>query len=278
MSKEAKVGLLLGLLFIVAIAVVLRGVHQNSSDVLAEQLAINGNIEASTEPTGDNGSFNLSKATDNLVDPLESPAFRRNVTNVTVDQQEGKSNMGSQATSDNANNEKLKEQPSWAEGQKRYEQELPRNVLPAMQEKPILSIGVSDAPRPQERYYTVQKDDSLWKIAQKELGSPFRHTEIQTLNNLPANHVLQPGQRLKLPRAGTEVVSASPVNRTSTQQPASPSPAGQQSDYIVKEGDSLWKIAQMQLGDGSRWPDIQKLNNLPGKDLMVGQKLRLPKK
>ena len=44
-SKEAKLGLLLGLVFIVAIAVVLRGVHKNRGELLDEKLAINGDIE-----------------------------------------------------------------------------------------------------------------------------------------------------------------------------------------------------------------------------------------
>ena len=42
MAKEAKIGLLLGLLFIIGIAVVLRGVHENTGDVWDEQLSING--------------------------------------------------------------------------------------------------------------------------------------------------------------------------------------------------------------------------------------------
>ena len=30
--------------------------------------------------------------------------------------------------------------------------------------------------------------------------------------------------------------------------------------YTVKSGDSLWKIAQKQLGDGTRWREIYDLN------------------
>jgi hypothetical protein len=52
--------------------------------------------------------------------------------------------------------------------------------------------------------------------------------------------------------------------------------------YIVKSGDSLWKIAKMQLGSGSKWtsiynvPENKKLIG-PNPDVIVpGQKLVLP--
>lgn len=48
-------------------------------------------------------------------------------------------------------------------------------------------------------------------------------------------------------------------------------------NYVVKRGDSLWKIATAQLGSGYKWVAIQKLNKIqnPGK-LAVGQQLQLP--
>ncbi len=51
-----------------------------------------------------------------------------------------------------------------------------------------------------------------------------------------------------------------------------------QSEVIVKKNDSLWKIAVRVYGDGYKWTEIAKANNLknPGV-LLVGQKLVLPK-
>ncbi len=48
--------------------------------------------------------------------------------------------------------------------------------------------------------------------------------------------------------------------------------------YTVKKGDSLWKIAQEQLGDGSRYKEIKTLNNLKSDTIRVGQVLKMPSK
>ncbi|MCD6175639.1 MAG: LysM peptidoglycan-binding domain-containing protein, partial [Planctomycetes bacterium] len=49
-------------------------------------------------------------------------------------------------------------------------------------------------------------------------------------------------------------------------------------DYTIKDGDSFWKIAQEQLGDGLRYTEILKLN--PGisenQSLTIGMKVKIP--
>lgn len=48
-------------------------------------------------------------------------------------------------------------------------------------------------------------------------------------------------------------------------------------DYTVKHGDTLNLIASAQLGNGSRYRDIQQRNNLPNPNLiLVGQRLVIP--
>jgi hypothetical protein len=49
--------------------------------------------------------------------------------------------------------------------------------------------------------------------------------------------------------------------------------------YVVREGDTLWKIAADQLGNGSRYKEISKLNANVLKnenDLTIGMRLSLP--
>jgi nucleoid-associated protein YgaU len=46
--------------------------------------------------------------------------------------------------------------------------------------------------------------------------------------------------------------------------------------YTVKKGDSLWNIAAKQLGNATRYKEIQKLNGLTSDIIQVGQVLKLP--
>ncbi|MBW2672128.1 MAG: LysM peptidoglycan-binding domain-containing protein [Deltaproteobacteria bacterium] len=50
--------------------------------------------------------------------------------------------------------------------------------------------------------------------------------------------------------------------------------------YVVKPGDTIWKIAKLQLGNGSRWQDIYNNNKEvigPNPNLIIpGQKLVMP--
>ncbi|MDH4201906.1 MAG: LysM peptidoglycan-binding domain-containing protein [Phycisphaerae bacterium] len=69
------------------------------------------------------------------------------------------------------------------------------------------------------------------------------------------------------------VTEAKPVIK-----PAATAPTGPATEYVIKDGDSLWKIAEQQLGNGMRYKEILLLNpNISEKQtLVVGSKLKLP--
>ena len=46
--------------------------------------------------------------------------------------------------------------------------------------------------------------------------------------------------------------------------------------YTVKEDDTLWEIAKVKLGNGARYTEIVKLNNLKNDTIYEGQKLKIP--
>lgn len=58
-----------------------------------------------------------------------------------------------------------------------------------------------EAPKTSTSYtsYTVKKGDSLWKIANKLLGSGTKYTQIQKANGLPSA-LIRVGQKLKIPK------------------------------------------------------------------------------
>ena len=92
------------------------------------------------------------------------------------------------------------------------------------------------------RTYTVQPGDTLSGIAQQQLGNASRWPEIFLLNRSIISHPdrISPGQVLTLPGDA----------------PMQPPPRL----YIVRRGDTLSGIAQRELGNANRWPEIFERN------------------
>lgn len=101
--------------------------------------------------------------------------------------------------------------------------------------------------------YRVVAGDTLWKIAERFLGYGPRYEEIMRLNKLTSD-MIYPGQILKI----------------RSEQHNSPE------YYTVQKGDTLWKIAQNHLGNGNRYTEIMRANNLKNGNLRVGQALLIP--
>ena len=109
-------------------------------------------------------------------------------------------------------------------------------------------IGVPYSLNEETDYYVVKKGDSLWSIAKK-----YNMTvdELKSINNLKSN-LLSIGQRLKIKESDDN-----------------------QNIYIVKKGDTLYKIANMY---GTTVDNLKALNNLKNNNLSIGQKLIVPSK
>ncbi|MFE2823513.1 hypothetical protein [Streptomyces sp. NPDC059271] len=110
--------------------------------------------------------------------------------------------------------------------------------------------------------YTVREvrpAESLWSIAERELGDGERWREIADLNEghtmadgqvFRSNSFLQPGWTLAMP-AGAEHDGLRTQNNGQVV-----AENGGQDVVTVHAGDSLSKIAEDELGDGSAWPAL----------------------
>lgn len=78
----------------------------------------------------------------------------------------------------------------------------------------------------------------------------------------------------------TTPTAAGTTKTTTQKEPAKrPDERAKPKTVTVKSGDTLMKIAKRELGDGSRWKEIQKLNGLTDaqlKTLKIGTVLKLP--
>ena len=121
---------------------------------------------------------------------------------------------------------------------------------------------------------TVEKGQHLWAIATKYYGSGYNYVDIAKANNLTNASALEVGQELVLPKVAViEVGAAKPaVTATMTEQPNKI----EGDSYTVAKGDHLWSIAVRAYGDGYKWVEIAKANNITHSNYIeVGQVLKL---
>ncbi|WP_372027930.1 LysM peptidoglycan-binding domain-containing protein (plasmid) [Rhodococcus sp. NyZ502] len=105
---------------------------------------------------------------------------------------------------------------------------------------------------------TTVRGDTLWGLAQTHLGDGRLFTELLELNKdvVPEAGFLAEGMTLQLPAAVQDVV---------------------QGAYTVQAGDTLWDIADRELGDPLRFSEITTADGSPAGDLItVGQQLIIP--
>ena len=112
----------------------------------------------------------------------------------------------------------------------------------------VLKVPTAESPTT-DTYYTVKSGDTLYSIANKY---GLTVDELKKLNNLTSN-LLSIGQKLKV------------TNNSSSNN--------SDNIYIVKSGDTLYKIARMY---NTTVTNLLELNNLSTSNLSIGQKLVVP--
>jgi len=117
-------------------------------------------------------------------------------------------------------------------------------IRPIQPQRPLPATAIAE-----HKTVSVQRGDSLWKLAQENLGRGNRWPELLAANRWIADpNQIRAGAELNLPvparvRVSTKKAGAK-VNQTIT----------------VHRGDTLWNLAKVSFGRSSSWPCLAAAN------------------
>lgn len=119
-------------------------------------------------------------------------------------------------------------------------------------------------PKAKDEMYTVVDGDELKAISKKFYGSEEYYLDIAKANNISNPDIISTGTQLKIPAVGAKASGDEKITGNT---------------YTAKDTDDLWGIAVRAYGDGFKWVDIAKLNNLIDfpDSLTPGTVLKIPR-
>lgn len=168
-----------------------------------------------------------------------------------------------------------------------------QTILPAASEvvksisepAPVQQTVVVETPAVQSSatIYKVSRGDSLAQIAQKFYGPQEGNRLVNIRKIYEANKrtlkyidELQIGQKLIIPplNAKQQALLKTGLFEKVDKEAV---PAASLKEYVIKDQDTLWQIAAKYLGDPSRYEEIAALNeSIDTDNLIVGAKIKLP--
>lgn len=120
--------------------------------------------------------------------------------------------------------------------------------------------------------HVVVSGETLWSISEDTYGSGYNWVDVKEANSLTSD-LIEVGQKLTLPEVSIKEPTA--IKKVVVAE-ASQVISGD--SYIVASGDSLWKISVRAYGDGFKWVEVAKANNLGNPNLIhSGNVLVLPR-
>ena len=158
-----------------------------------------------------------------------------------------------------------------------------QNPNTASSKTPTVSTVVPKLQYSGPQTYTVRSGDTLWKIAEEKLGDGNRYRELASWNGLVNPSQIHVGQILQLTYESPQEEKNDNKSKEDAQngyaqeKPPKKKTEIKNREYTVQKGDSLWRIAERELGNGSRYREIVSLNNIQNpSSLSIGMKLRMP--
>ncbi|MCE5185293.1 MAG: LysM peptidoglycan-binding domain-containing protein [Planctomycetaceae bacterium] len=286
MTADAKVGLLLGLVFIVIIAFLVNGLPAFLQSASPQDVVIN----TITPPTGPDLVIDdrvMETARD--LEPQTKLQQSDPQKEVALLNPTGQAVPGGQPVSlVEPVKPVLPQQP--AGGQASIADPDRSSVEnPAVADQPAGKPAAVKA-----RIHVVQAGDNLTSIAQKYYGKQegARQLVIEKLYQANSKVLASPaklrvGDKLTVPQLN-ELLGTAPAPNASKSllnkfsgllEPTPKEDAKQISEYVVKQGDSLWGIAERTLGEGKRYKEILQANRDKIKsadDVTAGMRLKIP--
>jgi len=273
MSSEAKVGLLVGLAFVFVISFLINGIPKIGPSVNNNELTANMIKPQTTEHA-------LAAKERKAIKKVQS--FRQRPAQLKKPQPTGRQIRFQMPLANNSS--VIKQSPA-----------RPARAEPVQSsgKKPSGTITGKKNKIKSPEYYIVREGDNLSLIAQRFYG-PDEGNKISNIEKIyhansgilsdpdkifvaqkliippPDNNKIQrgSGNNLFSPRAYKQ--AKIPNNTKNKKHPGY---------HIVRDGDSLWKIAEQHLGSGRRYKEIAALNSEllnNENNLSVGMKLKLP--
>jgi nucleoid-associated protein YgaU len=294
MTSDAKIGLLLGLVFIFIIAFIINGLpsfhrDKDNNELTTKMVGLQNNppgLGAKERKAQESLALTESAGTQTVEEAPPPSANKEDIRAIVP------LPTGDSVVRDILAGKTIDSPPQTAE------QVKPPTLGPIAGER--AGVNKAGSVKPDwPKTYIVSEGDNLAAIAKKVYGEQEGNKKTSITRIFEANRNLlklpdeiYSGQRLTIPAllalSADNNKTAGIFSSTIFEKVKSigqkhlsiDSPKPKQSgEYVVREGDNLWRIAAEQLGNGSRYKAISELNADILKDednLVVGMRLKLP--